>query len=51
MTAAQLQGAREWGPLSAAAVRDLAEGLLAREADRPYLATNVVKALNRLLGR
>ena len=51
ITAAQLQGAREWGSLSSAALRDIAEGLLAREAERPYLAKSVVTALKQLLGR
>lgn len=51
MTAAQLRRAREWGSLSATAVREVAEGLLAREAVRPYLAKNVVAAIKKLLGQ
>jgi hypothetical protein len=48
MTAAQLQSGRDWGPLSSAAVREIADGLLAREQVRPFLPKKAIAALKAL---
>lgn len=49
MTAAQLRGGREWGQLSDRAVRQIAEGLLDREAVSPFLPRKVINTLKAWL--
>ena len=47
MSIAQLHRGRNWGPLDPGQMRRIVDGLLAREAKRPYLAKNVVKLLKQ----
>lgn len=51
MNGAQLRGARDWGELSATAVREIAEGLLGRHNVRPYLSKKALTAIKGLVGQ